>query len=164
MAIKETIAFVGTHTELFTALANRLAKKNYRLLLVSDSEILLSTLSTRILQQNPRAEIETIGCAKDGCWEADIIIMNENASTEKELLGRIKEVATQKIVVYLTIDKNDPASGSCRMTDIQQALPNSKVIELLYQGTSTKPLISGDDKEAVAFISNLLEIEDKVPN
>ncbi len=162
MAIKETIAFVGTYTKLFTALANRLAKKNYRILLVSDSEVLLSTLSTQILQQAPSAEIETIGCVKDGCWEADIIMMTENTSIEKRLLKKIKDVATQKIVVYLREDKNYFDLDGSRLHNLQQALPNSKVIELLYKETSGKPRISGEDMEAVAFISGLLEIENEV--
>jgi len=148
MAAKETIAFIGESSPLFTRLAQHLAKKHYPMLLVNEAETLQAKLP---------AAVESISCIKDGCWEADIVILLEANSIELELLEKIKEVATQKIVVYLISDKEQGATDENSASTLEQALPNSKVVRLLYEATSNKLVVSGEDEEAVAFITTLMK-------
>ena len=134
MAVKKTIAIVGATEKAGVEIAKKFSFIPCRLLLVSNNEEQLLQLYKYISQQNPTAEIDTIGCVKEGCWEADIIILAVPGWEEKHAAKLMKEVATQKIVVVLS------------NAGLERALPYSKVVTVSDIYASNEIFISGPDK------------------
>lgn len=134
MAVKKIIAIVGATEKTGAEIAKKFSCMPYRLLLVSNHEEQLSQLFQEISKQNPTAEIDTIGCVKDGCWEADIIILAVPQCEEKHIAEMMKEVATQKIVVALS------------NAEVEQVLPYSKVVTVSGILEHNEIFISGDDE------------------
>jgi 8-hydroxy-5-deazaflavin:NADPH oxidoreductase len=97
-------------------------------------------------KNKPTAEIDTIECVKDGCWEADIIILVVASHEEKMVAEMMKEVATQKIVVSISGEENEHE-------ELQKILPYSKLVYVSNILESKKIFISGKDKEANEEIS-----------
>jgi short-subunit dehydrogenase len=145
MAVKKTIAIVGATEKAGAEIAKRFSCIPYRLLLVSNNEAQLSQLFEDISKQNPTAEIDTIECVKDGCWEADIIILAVPGCEEKHAAEIMKEVATQKIVVVLS------------NAGVEQVLPYSKVVTVSDIFASNEIFISGTDKAVNEEISQIFK-------
>ena len=141
MATKKTIAIVGATEKTGTEITNQFACTDYRLLLVSNDMEGLAQLSTNIIESKPKAEIDTIECVKDGCWEADIIILAVASHEEKMVAEMMKEVATQKIVVSLS-------SLESQNIDLQHLLPYSRLVKVSNILQSKDILISGKDEVA----------------
>jgi predicted dinucleotide-binding enzyme len=101
-------------------IAKNLARDNYRLLLFG-----------KIL--NPLADIECLHCVVDASWEADIIISAVPAGTETQLAEKIREVATQKILLIVSNPQEraaaDHTHSKSGVEEIQKLLPNSKVVK-----------------------------------
>lgn len=134
MAVKKTIAIVGATEKAGKEIAMKFSHLPYRLLLVSNNEEQLSQLFQEISKQNPAAEIDSISCVKDGCWEADIIILAVPGCEEKHVAETMKEVATQKMVVVLSNE------------GVEQLLPYSKVVTVAGIGGSEEIFISGNNE------------------
>jgi len=143
MAVKKTIAIVGATEEVGAEIAKKFSFMPYRLLLVSNNEEQLSQLFENISKQNPTAEIDTIECVKEGCWEADIIILAVPGCEEKYAAEMMKEVATQKIVVVLS------------NAGVEQILPYSKIVMVSNISASNEIIISGNDKAVNEEISKI---------
>lgn len=139
MSVKKTIAIVGATEKSGIEITSQFAFTDYRLLLVSNNMIQLTQLLKNIRGKKPTAEIDTIECVKDGCWEADIIVLAVPASNEKEVAEMMKEVATQKMVVSISGEKNEV---------LQQILPYSKLVKVSNILQSKEIFISGKDEEA----------------
>lgn len=156
MGTKETIAIIGATNESTLALVSKLAREDYRLLLVLAGES--HNLDRRYPYDKflPEAEVEIIDCVKSGCWEADIIVLIGAANFEEVLINKIKEVSTQKIVVGISVAGGEVASFF-ETTDLQSLLPYSKVVHVFKKKGSLATFIAGDDKEAVQAISALAQ-------
>lgn len=147
MPLKKTIAIVGATEKTGTDFASHLAHAGYHLLLISRDAAQLKQLSKRISRKNTSVKIDAIECVKDGCWEADIIILAVTADEEKQAARAMKEVATQKIVATISNQKN--------LEDgLQQILPYSKLVKV-YHLTGKDLLISGDQEEANEEIEDI---------
>ena len=122
MAAERTIAIVGEKSRFSAAIAEKLAKQNLHLLFISNDEDNNEQLQELFKKINPPARIEFIHCEKEGCWEADVIAFTNPEKVELELIQRIKEVATQKIVLIVS-ERNRNGSyktnlnSSCMLTD-----------------------------------------------
>lgn len=156
MAVKQTIAFIGAADELCTVLVKKLAQANYPLLFISNDGHRYQQLTDQIKSDIPNADIETTECAEDGCWEADIIALFDNTTLEKELVERIRIVATQKTVICISTSDNHNLS-LIQTKDLQLMLPNSKVIQVFHDTTGLELLVSGADQEAIELVSNIFE-------
>lgn len=141
MSVKKTIAIVGATEKEGTEIANQFARTDYRLLLVSNDMNQLTQLLKNITAKKPTAEIDTIVCIKDGCWEADIIILAIAPSEKNKVAELMKEVATQKIVVTISDVKNVN-------NDLQKILPYSKMVNISIGFQSKEIFIIGEDNEA----------------
>ncbi|MEO9021592.1 MAG: NAD(P)-binding domain-containing protein [Ginsengibacter sp.] len=141
MAIKKTIAIIGATEKTGREIANRFAFTDYRLLLVSNDIPQLTPLLESIKSKKPKAEIDILECVKDGCWEADVIILAIPSEVESSVAEMMKEVATQKIVVSFSNRKEAEK-------ELQQVLPYSKVVKASDVLESKEILISGDDTAA----------------
>jgi hypothetical protein len=139
MSVKKTIAIVGATEETGKIIAKSFSSLPYRLLLISNELNELQNLSQNILVKKPVAEIETIGCVKDGCWEADIIILSVPQCEEKDAVEKMKEVSTQKIVAEVSDE-------SCPPKDLQKLLPYSKLVKISGDFDSKKIYIRGEDE------------------
>jgi predicted dinucleotide-binding enzyme len=172
MAQKKTIAIIGATGTRGSAVAKNLAKGNYRLLLMSEEVEKLSALSNELSQSI--AEIETISCAKDACWEADIIIVAAPYEVEKEVAEKIKEVAVGKVVISISnpIDRSYenlfPSPNNSAAEELQRLLPHSKVVKtfntasienftaLTIQGKAADTFIAGNNGDAIEIVSELV--------
>jgi len=148
MAVKKTIAIVGATEKAGRAIVNQFASMPYRLLLISHKENELEKLAETITKQYPGAEIESVRCVKDGCWEADIIIIAVEAAEEKRVAELMKEVATQKAVIVVSENEND-----CK--ELEKILPYSKIVKAFINLETKEMVLSGGGETVNEEISNI---------
>jgi 8-hydroxy-5-deazaflavin:NADPH oxidoreductase len=148
MSVKKTIAIVGATEKNGTEITTRFAQTDYRLLLVSNDISKLTQLSKNISENKPTAEIDSIECVKDGCWEADIIILAVPSHEEKIVAEMMKEVATQKIVVSISCEES-------QNVELRHLLPYSKLVKVSGTLQLNNISIEGDDNEANEEIVNI---------
>lgn len=154
MAAKETLAFIGGTGKTCLAMISKLAQENLRLLFVGNDKEQLEILS-RQLEKEEKAEIDVIDCAREGCWEADIIAFTDPGNITDPMVKRIREVATQKIVLCMITEK-DVLDDLC-MDRLGRLLPNSKVVGVVINSTQMHSEIFGIDPEALSTISRIYE-------
>lgn len=174
MATKKTIAIIGASGNMGSAIAKSLAKGNYRLLLFAHHLEKVHQLINEIKEVSPVADVESMGCAFDASWEADIIIPAVSYNVEKEVAEKIKPVATQKIVISLSnpLDENYnglvTAPDTSAAEELQSHLPDTKVVKAfntVFAGDFSAPVIdgkqadvfiAGNDDEAIKTVSELV--------
>ena len=174
MSTKQTIAIIGASGNMGSAISKSLSKGNYRLLLCSDEQGKVQSVVDEIKNNNPAAEVETIGCSAEASWEADIIIAAVPYAAEKEVAERIKEFANQKIVISISNPLNQTFNGLATAPDtsaaeeLQKLLPNSKVVKAfnttfaadfsspIIDGKQVDAFIAGNDNEALQTVSGLV--------
>src|SRR6266540_6154308 len=103
---KKTIAIIEATGNIGSAIAKRLAKGNYRLLLFAHETKKLNSLAEEIKKQTPTADLDCMGCAADASWEADIIISAVPPNEEKEIISKIEPFANRKILISISSKKN----------------------------------------------------------
>lgn len=156
MAVKQTIAFIDAADGLYTVLVKKLAEANYPLLFISNDGYKYQQLSDQIKSESPNADISITDCAEEGCWEADIIALFDNTTLEKKLLERIRAVATQKIVIYISTT-NPTSSTLAKAKELQQMLPNSKLVQLFHDPAGLELVVAGANQEAMDLVSVIFE-------
>ena len=129
MAVKKTIAIIGAADNNDGAIARSLAKDNYRLLLIGQDINKLAYLANGIIASVPSAEIDTMDCAFNGCWEADIIILDMPYPAQKEIAEKIRDVATGKTVISICNGMHQTPTAK-EPGALQEILPYSKVLHL----------------------------------
>ncbi len=122
MATKKTIAIIGATEKSGEAIATSLATGKNRLLLMAGDAERLDALKAKLETASASAEVDTITCSKEACWEADIIIIANPHEAATEIADKIREVATGKIVITLSSPESSAAE------ELQTLLPYSKVI------------------------------------
>jgi len=148
--MKKTIAIIGAEAEKGAAIADKLSEDSYRLLLVQNGINSKSQIVKNIKQKNLHAEVEIDDCAKEGCWEADIIILAIPFRELKEIAEKINEVVTQKIVVIISDEKESLFSFN-KTQELQQLLPYSKIVTALYNPCSPESFIINDKENLKQF-------------
>lgn len=174
MATKKTIAIIGASGKMGSAIAKSLSKGNYRLLLIANHQEKVEQIIEEIKSENPSADVDSMGCPFDASWEADIIIPAVKYKIEKEVAEKIKQVATQKIVVSISNPLNENYSGlitapkESAAEELQNYLPDSKVVKAfntVFSGDFFQPVIdgklvdvfiAGNDEEALKTVSELV--------
>lgn len=169
---KKTIAIIGA-TELNGAeIAKNLSKGNYRLLLFGHDTKELNALAKEIKILNHLADVDCLACMVDASWEADIIISAVPSGNEKEVAEKIREVATQKIVMIIA-DPSDAlhnryAPGNSAAEEYQKLLPDSKIVKTfnsavaadfacaVADGAPIDSFITGNDSEAVQEVTEIV--------
>jgi predicted dinucleotide-binding enzyme len=138
--VKKSIAIIGAGIETGAAIADKLNEDSYRLLLVQNGINNKSQIEKNIRQKNLRAEVEIVDCAKEGCWEADIIVLAIPFRELKEIVEKINEVVTQKIVVIISDEKESSFSFN-KAQELKELLPYSKIVTASYNHYSLEPFI-----------------------
>lgn len=148
METKKTIAILGIEKGLEKAFLDQLANDN-RLLIISSKPGDCGQVSDYLSQNRFKEQAELVECPKDGCWEADIIMLWHPENQSVEELSKLQEVATQKIVL-LIIEKE--ASGKVHIP----SFPHSKIVKLNIKPNTQEATLSGDYSEAVEIIYQLV--------
>ncbi|HVZ98481.1 MAG TPA: hypothetical protein VG847_16485 [Chitinophagaceae bacterium] len=136
MATKKTIAVITSSPAKASAIADAFLHEKCNLLLLANETDGYDKVSAAIKKKSRSCKTEVHHCMKDGCWEADAIIMDVGREDEEDVASLIKEVATQKVVINITHDCDDKK--------LQQLLPYSRVTTLSEIPSSFKDII-GDD-------------------
>jgi predicted dinucleotide-binding enzyme len=144
--MKRMIAIIGATEIPGKMLAGKLADTRAGLLLIAPKGGMLSSLKRKISEEHPQADIETMDCIKDGCWEADIIILTVPTAEIGRAVERMKEVATQKVVAIVgqRIDKNN--------FNIPLLLPHSRLVYVTWLASPDAPERDGTEEEASIII------------
>lgn len=176
MITRQTIAIIGATGKMGAAIAKRVAKGNYRVLLFGKRQTALQELEASIIRNYPFADIEPITCSYTASWEADIIILAVPYAAEQEIADKIRAVANQKIVISISNPLNEHFDGlltplgSSAAEELQLLLPHSKVVkafntifaaEMAAPANTTQTVevpVAGDDAEALAAVSELVQI------
>lgn len=174
MKTKQTIAIIGATGNMGSAISKSLAKGNYRLLLKANNAEGLDKLVQEIKDKKSSADVEAIPCPTEVSWEADIIVLAVPFEAEKEIAGKIKEVANQKIVISIANPLNQTYNGLVTAPDtsaaeeLQKLLPNSKVVKAfnttfaadfstpVIDGKQVDAFIAGDDEDALETVKELV--------
>ena len=135
----------------------KLAREGYPLVLVSGSNHHLELLLKQILSEIPEADLQIADCAREGCWEADIIILNGIVNMREEFIEKIREVTTQKILVFIPSEEKDQISVADRTSTLKRLLPNSKVMQVVLQPVSLIAEITGEEQEYIDLISVIFQ-------
>lgn len=149
MAHKKSIAIIGATEKNGQEIATQLSQREYVLLLISNDKEALDHLSEKMKARPSKAEIYFIECVKDGCWEADIIVLAVPHNEEKMVAKLMKEVATQKIVVDFS-DEENAGEG------LNSILPYSKLVKVSGNFSTKEIVIRGDDEAVNEEISEIL--------
>lgn len=175
MRTKQTIAVLGATGKMGSAIAKSLSKGNYRILLFSRDNTKLGRLKRELRNTAPQADVVSVDCSYNACWEADVIIAAVPYSAEKEVADTIREVANQKIVISVANPVNN--SGDALLTplntsaaeELQTLLPNSKVIKAFntmfaadfnqpeIDGKQVDAFIAGNDDDALEIVRDLVQ-------
>lgn len=159
METTKTIAIIGATEKPGADLARRLASAgNYRLLLISTNESGLDSLKSELVTESHK-EIETMTCARDASWEADIIIV-ASTEEEREVAEKIREVAVGKIVVQFSKLSDGMRN---RAVALQKLLQDSRVVCVCPAGlesdfgSTAEAFIAGNNGNAVETVSSMLK-------
>ena len=149
MMVERTIAILGETGEFPQVLLEAFAKQNLRLLYVSENKEKNVAVQQQLENLKVLAEVEFLSCEREGCWEADIIAFSQPESISPALITKIKEVATQKIVLVVT--------GEKKLANFYALFPYSKFVEVLINNTGKEISVSGNDNTAIAEVQELIE-------
>jgi hypothetical protein len=153
MSNRRTFAVLGVSETKSIFLAKQIAKTNPVLLFDHDA-IVLNTVYSQILLEYPNAKAEIMICPTNASWEADVIILSNAAATDGNLIEKIRNVATGKIVLFLENKKN---TGENSSEKLQHLFPFSKVVQSFESADdfNNSLFLNGNDKEAVMTILTL---------
>lgn len=176
MKTKQTIAVIGATGNMGSAISKNLSKGNYRILLCANDEPKRQVLADDIRKENSAADVETLDCAVNASWEADIIIVAVPYQAEKEVAAKISQVANQKIVISIANPLNETYDGLLTASDtsaaeeLQKLLPQSKIVKAfnttfaadfstpVIAGKQVDAFVVGDDQEAVQTVLELVQV------
>lgn len=145
-AARCTIALLGAGSPAGAALARTFARTGHRVLLSDADCARARKVHAEILREHPRADAESLDCARISCWEADVIAVVLPQAGLGDLLERVRDVATGKIVLMV--------GPSGRSTDqLATALPHSTIVRMSAVGG--KP--TAEIPEAAETVRRLLD-------
>ena len=164
MRTKQTIAVIGATDKMGSAIAKSLSVGNYRLLLYAKDLNTCKQLAAEILSKHLLADAEAMDCSMHASWEADMIIIAAPDSEYKEISVKIREVATQKIVISMadplleTYNGTITAPENTAPEDLQQLLPHSKVVKAVIDNKRAEVFIAGNDQDAVEMAREMMSV------
>jgi len=172
--MKQTIAIIGANGRMGSGLARNLASAGHRILLAGRAKSKLDELLSDIKKGHPNADVEILDCVHEASWEADVVIPAVPYCAQAEVAERIKDVVTGKIVISIVNPLNavhdglvtEPGASSAE--ELAKLLPYSKIVKAfntvigadfnsqIVQRKTIDCFVAGDDKQAVAAVSQLV--------
>lgn len=155
MSNRRTFAVLGVSEIKSIFLVKQIAKTNSVLLFDHDA-VVLNTVYSQILSEHPNANAEMMICPTNASWEADVIILSNPAATDVNLIEKIRNVATGKIVIFLENKKNT-INFESTLEKLQYLFPFSKVVQSFESMDEIEDsvLLKGNDDEALKTILTL---------
>jgi 8-hydroxy-5-deazaflavin:NADPH oxidoreductase len=150
--MKTTIAVIGATGNMGKGISRRLIKAGFRTILMGRNEEKLNKVVDSLKADYPNADIDTISCATEASWEADIIITAVPYSAQKDVAEKIKDVVTGKIVINLINPFNESYDalvtdpGISAAEEMQALLPHAKVVKAfntVFAADFYQPTIAG---------------------
>lgn len=141
--MKKTIAVLRNSGEFSPLIMEILLQQDLRLLFVSEDKYKNEKLEKQLEAKPTVAEIDFITCEREGCWEAEIIIVNQSDKFSYDLIEKIKEVATQKIVLSVSED-----AEQSDYTGLEKLLPFSKLVKINFDHREKEFSVFARDFEA----------------
>jgi len=167
-----TIAIIGATGSMGSALTKSLSSSLYRLLLFGRDVCKLDALFRQVKNMHPAANVETISCATEACWEADIIIPAVPYQAAEDVADKIRAVSAGKIVISISNPPRDnswvSSTGTSAAEELQKLMPHSKVIKAfntsfssifanpVINGQLADMLIAGNDEESLETVSQVV--------
>ncbi|MBC7488251.1 MAG: hypothetical protein H7282_16035 [Cytophagaceae bacterium] len=145
--MKKTIAVIGSSNHSDTSIVSRLAALGYPLLLADKK---WEKVKECILKQHAEASVEMLNCSHECAWQADVILLYHSAEY-LQLLKKIKNVVTGKIIVNMVNDFNNK--------EVQDLLPFSKVVHTMADFTPevVSYKVRGENNHAVEQVLLLFD-------
>lgn len=156
MSVQKTLALLGNTGKNFPRLIEKLGEVDLRLLIICLGEEEVGKISAEF-PSTKRAETEFITCPKSACWEADIIIFDRPDEIGDELIERIRNFSTQKIVLYISSISTGDAEKIKDTSELRKKFPFSKVIRVETDPGESGVILSGEDGEAIITVSGILK-------
>ena len=155
MSNRRTFAVLGISETKSIFLAKQIAKTNPVLLFDYDA-VVLNKVHAQILLEYPKANAEMMICPTNASWEADIIILSNDAGTDDNFIKKIRRVATGKIVLVLVNEKNT-INFESTLDKLQHLFPFSKVVQSFESMDEVEDpvLLKGNDEETLKTIWTL---------
>lgn len=150
--VTKTMAILADTGEFPPALIEVLAMQDLRLLFISENEAKKQKLIEELKHLKTAAEVDFTSCEREGCWEADMIVLYKPDIASSSLIQKIKEVATQKIVLVIS-----KANKQFDKPDLRKMLPNSKLVEIDFNLHQKGITLCSGDIEAKAEIHKIFE-------
>lgn len=144
MTTHTSISILGAGTDKGQRLLAALSDLDINILLAAHGEEEHAVINDLLTRIKPRAVVEVQQCAREGCWEADIILLFPGMAQMKELSDAIRDVVTQKTVVVFE-----------EMNGMQEYLPFSKIVKATIddRGFSLESM----DEEALLDVEELFQ-------
>lgn len=98
-----TIALIGPLPAEARSVISRLAEIGHSLIRIGGEEDLKDKWHRQLIKGKKLAVQD---CIKEGCWEADVVILLPDAVFNEKNVARIKQVVTQKLVICMKFDKD----------------------------------------------------------
>jgi predicted dinucleotide-binding enzyme len=146
--MKHTVAIIGAGEPDGSILSLLFARSESRLLLSDKDPQRARGVLTELRRTNAQAEAEILDCARTSCWEADIIVIATPSSSRDEVLEKIREVSTGKIVAAVVSSRS---AGDL----YARSLPHSRFVRLVCAGYGYT--LSGDDEDALETVRRLMD-------
>ena len=146
---RKTVAILDVSNNNAILLATHFAREHAVLLFDTDQK-LLSRICAQLLLENPNAQVEPMFCPTNASWEADIIVVSDNAFANESLIQQIRKVSTGKLVLILE-SITDRKNKNLYFEDL---FPFSKVISCCEEKADAMATFSlkGNDVQALATL------------
>lgn len=169
MSNKKTVALLGVSDAKSIQIAKKIAETNAVLVFDADAMVLAKVYS-QLLLENPKANLEMMDCPTNASWEADVIIFSCDAVANANLVEKIRNVATGKMILILG-NQNSTITLENSSSDFQYLFPFSKVMQGIESTDQNKDtlIIKGNDIQALTtlatfFTSVGLKTNTQLPN
>jgi predicted dinucleotide-binding enzyme len=168
MQTKQTIAIIGNIKGWTPEVYGNIASGNYRILFPGNDNQASDALINDVKSKYPLADMESIDCMINACWEADIIITTVPFENSAESNEKLQRVACQKTVIVVVSDSCTPGNQHNEIlmaAGVQQLLPYSKIIVALYNADkenngliTLQNGVASRHKEALESAADILEL------
>jgi hypothetical protein len=155
MSYRTTFAVLGVLETKSIFLAKLIAKTN-SVLLFDQNQATLQAVYTEILAENPEANVEMMICPTNASWEADVIVLSDDAINNGTLIEKIKKVVTGKMVLILN-DEMEPIQSISTFDKLRQLFPFSRVVQSIESSDDKDDygVLKGIDKQALNAVLTL---------
>jgi pyrroline-5-carboxylate reductase len=154
VAAKKTIAILTEDVGMAGNLVNMISTEKFRIVFVTENARKFKSVAAEIAEKNQAAEVEIMNCAREGGWEADLILLATTPFKESAIANAIREVAIQKMVISV---KRSDSNQNTSCKKLEKLLPHSRVVLAQINWPSPEIVLSAIDEETLQIASEIFE-------